>query len=122
MKHCNFLGGKIMRNENSMFQFSRRCALILTCAAAFSASSWAQEANLRRVVRIQVKPDRVADFTSALTEYKAGLQKAGWDKTSTWWRAMSGKGEFRVVRYFSKYSDLDAPGPNANNAALAKLR
>jgi hypothetical protein len=93
--------------------------LTLTLLAA-AALLPAQQPAIRNVVRVHVKPDRAGDFQAAVKDYNAALKKAGWDKASYWWSSLTGTNEFHLVRNFSKYGDMDAPGPTATNADLAR--
>lgn len=75
--------------------------------AALALPVVAQETNIRTITRYRVKPDRVGEFQSAVKEYSGVLKKAGWDKGSTWWQSLSGPREYVLVRYFTKWAELD---------------
>ncbi len=86
--------------------FLSGCAVV-AASLTFAKPALGQSANLRTIVRIHVKPDRVGDFRAGVMEYRGVLQKAGFDKSSTWWRSVSGPSEFLLVRYHRHYAELD---------------
>src|SRR5512138_2136359 len=75
--------------------------------AALALPVVAQETNIRTITRYRVKPDRVGEFQSAVKEYSVVLKKAGWDKGSTCWQSLSGPREYVLVRYFTKWAELE---------------
>lgn len=94
-------------------RLSSRCVFLGSAAAVvaagltFATPVLGQTENLRTILRIRVKPDRVGDFRAGVKEYNAVLTKANYDKASTWWRSLSGPSEFVLVRYHAKYAELD---------------
>jgi len=82
-------------------------AAILLAVAALAAPASAQDANIRSVTFYTVKPDRIADFQAEVKEYNAILAKAGSDRYSTIWVALTGPYEYARVQMYSKWADLD---------------
>ena len=83
-------------------------AAILLAVAALATPASAQDANIRSVTFYTVKPDRIADFQAEVKEYNAILAKAGSDRYSTIWVALTGPHEYARVQMYSKWADLDA--------------
>ena len=91
----------------------RQCLSTLAATAATVGTLCAQqpaERNIQAVTRFCVKPERVADFPSIIKEYLPLFSKAGHKTPSTWWRSETGPGEFVVVIYHAKWSELDNSG------------
>jgi hypothetical protein len=82
-------------------------AAILLAVATLAAPASAQDANIRSVTFYTVKPDRIGDFQAEIKEYNAILAKAGSDRYSTIWVALTGPYEFARVQMYSKWADLD---------------
>lgn len=80
--------------------------LLATAALATPAS--AQDANIRSVTFYTVKPDRLGDFQAEVKEYNAILAKAGSDRYSTIWVALTGNHEYARVQMYKKWADLDS--------------
>jgi antibiotic biosynthesis monooxygenase (ABM) superfamily enzyme len=80
---------------------------MLLAAAALATPASAQDANIRSVTFYTVKPDRIADFQAEIKEYNAILAKAGSDRYSTIWVALTGDHEYARVQMYSKWADLD---------------
>jgi hypothetical protein len=90
-------------------------AVLLTCLAAMLLAAAvlvppasAQDANIRSVTFYTVKPDRNGDFQAEIKEYNAILAKAGSDRYSTLWVALTGAHEYARVQMYSKWADLDS--------------
>jgi hypothetical protein len=84
-----------------------QCAIALTVVIALAAPALAQQGTIRSIGRWRVKPDRLGDFQSVLKEYNAVFKKANFDKTNTFWASMSGPSEYVLVRYYTKWAELD---------------
>lgn len=82
-------------------------AAILLAAATLAAPASAQDANIRSVTFYTVKPDRIGDFQAEVKEYNAILAKAGSDRYSTIWVALTGPYEYARVQMYTKWADLD---------------
>ncbi|MGO9325117.1 MAG: hypothetical protein ACLP07_11200 [Terracidiphilus sp.] len=82
-------------------------AAILLAVATLAAPASAQDANIRSVTFYTVKPDRIGDFQAEIKAYNAILAKAGSDRYSTIWVALTGPYEFARVQMYSKWADLD---------------
>lgn len=80
---------------------------ILLAVAALATPASAQDANIRSVTFYTVKPDRIADFQAEIKEYDAILAKAGSDRYSTIWVALTGPYEYARVQMYTKWADLD---------------
>ncbi len=74
--------------------------------AAVPAPAWAQN-EIRTVTHVQVKSDKVGDFTAAVKEMVALYTKAGVAKPFTMWQALTGTREFVVAAYSSKWAEMD---------------
>src|ERR1700728_3292656 len=84
-------------------------AAMLLATAALTTPASAQDANIRSVTFYTVKPDRIADFEAEVKEYNAILAKAGSDRYSTIWVALTGNHEYARVQMYKKWADLDSP-------------
>jgi len=85
----------------------RRCVFALTALIALAVPALTQERNLRSVLRVRVKPDRVGDFQAGVKEYSAILKKANSERWSTWWVSLTGPREYALVQYHAKWAELD---------------
>jgi antibiotic biosynthesis monooxygenase (ABM) superfamily enzyme len=81
---------------------------MLVAFAALATPASAQDANIRSVTFYTVKPDRIGDFQAEIKEYNAILAKAGSDRYSTMWVALTGDHEYARVQMYSKWADLDS--------------
>ena len=82
-------------------------AMLLAAAVLVTPAS-AQDANIRSVTFYTVKPDRIGDFQAEIKEYNAILAKAGSDRYSSMWVALTGAHEYARVQMYTKWADLDA--------------
>ncbi len=69
-----------------------------------AAPASAQDANIRSVTFYTVKPDRIGDFQAEVKEYNAILAKAGSDRYSTIWVALTGPYSKQASDY-TKWAD-----------------
>jgi hypothetical protein len=83
-------------------------AAMLFAAAVLVTPASAQDANIRSVTFYSVKPDRIGDFQAEIKEYNAILAKAGSDRYSSMWVALTGDHEYARVQMYSKWADLDS--------------
>jgi hypothetical protein len=100
-----------------MGNFSRRCLLAAIILTILSAPSWAQERNIRRVVFVTVKLDRIDDWKAAEKDYMALLKKAGWDQPVTIWASQNAPNQFGVVENHAKWAELEPQQPPKELAA-----
>ncbi|MGO8935098.1 MAG: hypothetical protein ACLQDA_15440, partial [Terracidiphilus sp.] len=82
-------------------------AMLLAAAVLVTPAS-AQDANIRSVTFYTVKPDRIGDFQAEIKEYNAILAKAGSDRYSSMWVALTGAHEYARVQMYTKWADLDS--------------
>src|ERR1035438_9958964 len=91
-----------------------RCCLVTTALAMtiLSVPSPAQEQqrNIRSVLFVKVKADRVGDWKAAVKDYAALMKKAGVEQGFTAWSAQSGPDEYAIVWYSANWKELDQSG------------
>ena len=91
-----------------------RCCLVTTALAMtiLSVPSPAQEQqrNIRSVLFVKVKADRVGDWKAAVKDYAALMKKAGVEQGFTAWSAQSGPDEYAIVWYSANWKELDQNG------------
>jgi len=85
------------------------------------APGFGQDGNLRRILRFQVKPGMMADFTAAVEADKVAMQKMGHPRRQTWWQSTTGPNEVILVRYYKSYADMEA-GDGQMSADVAAAR
>jgi hypothetical protein len=101
--------------------FRRNCLLALTATFVCITPLLAQEQNnIRSVLRVRLKPDRVGDFRSVVKDINAVLKKAGHNRPATWWESQSGAREMVLVGYYPKWAEYGAM-PAAFKEAGAEL-
>jgi hypothetical protein len=94
--------------------------LAVAACAALALPAAAQQQNIRSVVHYHLKPDRVADFQAAMKDWSDLLKKNGSERYFTTWSSNTGPREFAVVRYYSKWAELDfTPDPKMKDSAGA---
>ncbi len=88
-----------------------RCASVLAALAMtilpVSSPAQQQQGNIRTVLFVKVKTDRVGDWKAAVKDYTALVKKSGVEQGFTTWSAQSGPDEYAVVFYSSKWKELD---------------
>lgn len=89
--------------------WSSLAAMLLAAAALVTPASAQQQPTIRSVTFYTVKPDRVGDFQAEIKAYNAILAKAGSDRYSSLWVALTGAHEFVRVQLYTKWADLDSP-------------
>ena len=110
----------------------REMRLIRCCsvAVALAMTIWSvpspaqeQQRNIRSVLFVKVKTDRVGDWKAALKDYAALMKKAGVEQGFTVWSAQSGPDEYGVVWYSAKWKELDQEDPKLKpvEADLARV-
>ena len=81
-------------------------ALLLLGAITVPAIAQAPPA-IRSITHVRIKPDKLGDWVAAEKDYAALVKKAGSDRTYTIWAAQTGPREFLLVRYYSKWAEMD---------------
>ena len=70
-----------------------------------------EQPKVRSVIFSTVKAGRVGDYLSATKDLTEAIKKAGSERSFSHWVSQSGDREYAVVRYHSKWAELDnAPG------------
>jgi len=104
---------------------SARGLAAMVMLGAVTASVWAQEPPaIRSIIHFQIKPDKVGDWIAAEKEIAALRTKGGSDRGYTVWQAITGPREFIIVRYHSKWAELDLvddPKMTAHAGAMTAL-
>jgi quinol monooxygenase YgiN len=96
-----------MRLRKTVAVSARSLAAVLVLGA-IAAPAWAQAPpTIRAITHLRVKPDKMGDWVAAEKDYAALVKKAGSDRSFTLWQAMTGPREFIMVRYYSKWAELD---------------
>ena len=97
-------------------------------AAAFlltllSASLPAQEGkNIRTILIVKVKPDRIGDWQAAAKDFAAMKKKAGSDEYFTVWSSETGPYEYAVVWHVAKWKEFDEDDPKTKDVAADVAR
>ena len=81
-------------------------AVLMLGAIAGQAFAQAPPA-IRSITHIRIKPDKIGDWIAAEKDYAALVAKAGSDRSYTMWQGMTGPREYIMVRYYSKWAELD---------------
>lgn len=103
--------------------FTRMQWMVMTAAMALGvAPGWSQEGNFRRILRFEVKPDMLSEFTAAVKADKEAMTKAGYKRAQTWWRATTGSNEVILVRYYKSYADMESTEKPDSAVSLARAR
>ncbi len=96
-----------MRLRKNIAVSARSFAAVLMLGA-IAVPAWAQaQPAIRAITHMRVKPDKMGDWLAAEKDYVALVQKAGSDRSFTFWQAMTGPREYIMVRYYSKWAELD---------------
>lgn len=102
----------------------RRALLALITVAVSCAV--AQKVEVHNVIRVQVKPDKIGEFESAVKELQSVWQKAGYERAVSVWQSGAGPLEFLMVYYTKGYAEAFDTTPPASlkdvAAAVAVLR
>ncbi|MGA2040456.1 MAG: hypothetical protein ABSH42_14350 [Bryobacteraceae bacterium] len=103
-----------------------RCSVVAAFAmTTLSVPSPAQEQqrNIRSVLFVKVKADRVDDWKAAVKDYAALMKKAGVEQGFTVWSAQTGPDQYAVVWYSAKWKELDQQDPKIKpvEADLARI-
>jgi quinol monooxygenase YgiN len=64
--------------------------------------------EIRSILRVRVKPDRVADYRAAVAEMNAVMRKAGVTRRLYRFQSLSGPNEFVTVSHHSRWAELDS--------------
>lgn len=80
-------------------------ALVMT--ASLAAVAQPATPTLRSSSFYTVKPDRVGDFLAATKEYAELVRTNGGERHFSLWVSQSGEHEYVLVRYHTKWADLD---------------
>jgi hypothetical protein len=81
-------------------------AVLILGAIAVPAFSQAPPA-IRAITHMRIKPDKIGDWIAAEKDFAALVKKAGSDRGYTIWQALTGPREYIMVRYYSKWAELD---------------
>ncbi|MGB7759831.1 MAG: hypothetical protein WBL61_08385 [Bryobacteraceae bacterium] len=88
-----------------------RCCLaaaaLVTTILSVPSPAQQQQGNIRSVLFVKVKSDRVGDWKAAVKDYAALMKKSGVEQGFTVWSAQSGPDEYGVVWYSTKWKELD---------------
>ncbi|MBL8177315.1 MAG: hypothetical protein JNK48_21750 [Bryobacterales bacterium] len=104
-----------------------RKALLAMVTIAVSCAM-AQKVDVHNVLRIQLKPDKVGEFESAVKELQTVWQKAGYERSVSVWQSGAGPLEFLMVYYTKGYAEAFDTTPPASlrdvsaNVALLRAR
>ncbi len=105
-----------------------RCCLVAAALAmtilSVPSPAQQQQGNIRSVLFVKVKTDRVGDWKAAVKDYAALMKKSGVEQGFTVWSAQSGPDEYAVVWYSAKWKELDQnedPKTKPVAADLARL-
>ena len=90
--------------------FGYRCALTLAAAAFLVAPARAQQ-SIQSIRFYTVKADRVTDFLAATKEFAEVAKKGGSERYFFLLHSLTGANEYVRVDNYTKWSDLDAAGP-----------
>ena len=80
---------------------------------------WSQDANLRRLVRFQIKPDMIAEFLAAVEADAKALKKMNHPRRQTWWQSTTGPSEVILVRYYKSFADMDESATTLSGEVVA---
>lgn len=81
-------------------------ALVMT-AASFTAVAQSAPPAIRSSSFYTVKPDRVGDFLAAAKEYAEVTRANNGARHFSLWMSLTGEREYVLVRYYSKWADID---------------
>lgn len=82
--------------------------ILLTAALAFSSfPALAQDANIRSISRLRIAAGKGGDFTAAIRDWNAMAKKAGSERYSTVWQAVTGPREYVMVSYVPNLAVFD---------------
>ncbi len=85
-----------------------RCLLAAFLLTGLAASLAAQDAkNIRTIFLVKVKPERVGDWRATMKDFVAMKKKAGSDEYFSTWSSETGPGEYALVWYSARWSELD---------------
>lgn len=68
-----------------------------------------------------VKPDRAADFEAAVKQYNEVYAKSGGTQARLQYQSLTGPTEYRLVRNYNTWAEMDAPSGTNSNADLARI-
>jgi hypothetical protein len=103
--------------------YTRMKWMVMTAAMVLSvAPGWGQEGNFRKILRFEVKPDMLSEFTAAVKADKEAMTKAGYKRAQTWWRATTGSNDVILVRYYKSYADMEQTENPDSAVSLARAR
>ncbi len=84
---------------------------LLMAVSAGTIMAQAEQPKVRSVTFNTVKADRIGDYLSATKDFTEALKKGGSGRSYSTWVSTSGPREYAIVRYHSKWAELDAaPG------------
>ena len=96
-----------MRLKQRVGAPARGLAAVLMLGA-ITATVWAQAPPaIRSITHLRIKPDKVGDWVAAEKDFAALVQKGGSERAYTVWQALTGPREYILVRYHSKWVEMD---------------
>ncbi len=94
----------------STYRSSAALAMLMAIGGG-TAMAQPEQPKVRSVQFATVKADRVGDYLSATKDFTEAVKKAGSERSYSTWVSLSGPREYALVRYHTKWSELDAlPG------------
>ena len=109
--------------HKTVSMFIKRGALVAATTILLCSQSLAQlpRAPISRNLITVVKPDRVADFEAAVKQYNEVYAKSGGKFTRIQYQSLTGPNEFRLVRSYNNWAEMDAQSTITANAELARI-
>jgi hypothetical protein len=95
-------------------------ALGLALGSTAVLSAQPQRMPISRTLTATLKPDRVADFMSALKDYNAAYGKIPGVGPRLQYQSLTGPNRYRLVLTYPDWAAMDAPAASANNADIAR--
>ena len=94
----------------STYRSSATLAMLMAIGSG-TAVAQSEQPKVRSVTFSTVKADRIGDYLSATKDMTEAVKKAGSERSYSTWVSLSGPREYAVVRFHTKWSELDAqPG------------
>ena len=91
-------------------------------ALSCGATAYSQRMPISRSITATIKSGRTGDFMAALKEYNALYAKLTGTRPRLQYQFLTGEApRYRLTVTYPDWAALDAPSPNANNAALSLL-
>ena len=108
--------------NNSVSTFVGRSVTLAAATILLCSPGWGQQRQpIQRNLITIVKPDRVADFEAAVKLYNEVYAKTGGARARLEYQSLTGPTEFRLVRSYNDWAEMDAPLTTNTNAELARI-